>query len=146
MDVVRGNLFSLFCSTWRAVLKMFVRLFRIEASESLDKSLAGAIYKGQNWESETKRALDYLRRPKLVIATRESLFCKIFFTIILLWARKDVEKLFEETVYKYDKEKRRKSETNNSVWNLKSVLTSTILEKSSGTRQVCVSVYFLFWS
>ena len=42
-----GNLFSLFVffSTWRAVLKMFVRLFRIKASESLEKSLAGAIYK-----------------------------------------------------------------------------------------------------
>ena len=48
MDVVRGNLFSLFCSTWRAVLKMFVKLFRIEASESLEKSLAGAIYKGKD--------------------------------------------------------------------------------------------------
>ena len=29
------------------------------------------------------------------------------FGIIMLWARKDVEKLFEETVYKYDKENRR---------------------------------------
>ena len=46
MDDVRGNLFSLFFfPTWRAVLKMFVRLFRIKASESLEKSLAGAIYK-----------------------------------------------------------------------------------------------------
>ena len=40
MDDVTGNLFSLFCSTWRAVLKMFVRL-----CESLEKSLKGAIYK-----------------------------------------------------------------------------------------------------
>ena len=45
MDDVRGNLFSLFCSTSRAVLKMFVRLFRIRASESLKKGLAGTIYK-----------------------------------------------------------------------------------------------------
>ena len=30
MDDVTGNLFSLFFSTWCAVLKMFVRLFRIE--------------------------------------------------------------------------------------------------------------------
>ena len=34
-----------FFSTWRAVLKMFVRLFRIKASESLEKRLAGDIYK-----------------------------------------------------------------------------------------------------
>ena len=46
MDDVRGNLFSwFFFPKWRAVLKMFVRLFRIKASESLEKSLAGAIYK-----------------------------------------------------------------------------------------------------
>ena len=37
-------LFSFF-SKWRAVLKMFVRLFRIKVSESLQKSTAGAIDK-----------------------------------------------------------------------------------------------------
>ena len=44
---------------------MFVRLFRIKASESLEKSLAGAIYKEENGETETKRALDYLGMAKL---------------------------------------------------------------------------------
>ena len=44
-DDVTGNLFSLFCSTWGAVLKMSVRLFRIKAREILEKSLAGTIYK-----------------------------------------------------------------------------------------------------
>ena len=48
MDDVPGNLFSLFCSTWRAVLKMFMRLFQTKASESLEKGLAGAIYKEEN--------------------------------------------------------------------------------------------------
>ena len=48
MDDVTGNLFSLFCSTWRAVLKMFMRLFQTKASESLEKGLAGAIYKEEN--------------------------------------------------------------------------------------------------
>ena len=38
MDNVTGNLFSLFCSTWRVFLKMFVGL-----RESLEKSLKGAI-------------------------------------------------------------------------------------------------------
>ena len=45
MDDATGNLLSLFCSTWFVVLKMFVRLFRIKANESLEKCLAGAIYK-----------------------------------------------------------------------------------------------------
>ena len=48
MDDVTGNLFSLFCSTWRSVLKMFMRLFQTKASESLEKGLAGAIYKEEN--------------------------------------------------------------------------------------------------
>ena len=61
MDDATGNLFSLFCSTWLAVLKMFVRLFRIKASESLEKCLAGAIYKEEKWWNGDKRALAYLR-------------------------------------------------------------------------------------
>ena len=63
MDDVTGNLFSLFCSTWHAVLKMFVRLFRIEASESFGKSLAGAIYKEEKWRNGDQ--VDYLTMPKL---------------------------------------------------------------------------------
>ena len=51
MDDVRGNLFSLFCSKLRAVLEMFVRLFRIKASESLEKRLARAIYKEEKWRN-----------------------------------------------------------------------------------------------
>ena len=43
MDDVTEKLVFFVCSTWRTVLKMFVRLFRIKASESLEKSLAGAI-------------------------------------------------------------------------------------------------------
>ena len=51
MGVVTGNSFSLFCSKWRAVLNMFVRLFRIKLSESLKKSLPEAIYKDENWRN-----------------------------------------------------------------------------------------------
>ena len=56
MDVVTGNLFSLFCLTWRAVLKMFVRLFQIKASESLEKKLARAIYKEEKWRKREKNS------------------------------------------------------------------------------------------
>ena len=109
MDDFTGNLFSLFSSTWRAVLKTFVRLFRIKASESLGKSLARATTKKKNGETETKKALDYLRMPKLQeIFTTVAIVCpryerlvvlKNVFAIILLWVRKlEGEKLFEETV------------------------------------------------
>ena len=58
MDDVTGNLFSLFCSTWRAVLKMFVRLLRIKAIESLGKILAGAITKKKKWRNGDQKAID----------------------------------------------------------------------------------------
>ena len=56
MDIVTGNLFSLFCLTWRAVLKMFVRLFQIKASESHEKKLARAIYKEEKWRKREKNS------------------------------------------------------------------------------------------
>ena len=66
MDDVTRNLFSLFCSTWRAVLKMFVRLLRIKASEILEKSSTGATFKKEKRRlTGTKRALDYFRMLKL---------------------------------------------------------------------------------
>ena len=65
MDDVTRNLFSLFCSTWRAVLKMFVRLFQIKASESLKKRISKSYLKEKNGEKERKRVLYNLRMPKL---------------------------------------------------------------------------------
>ena len=62
IDDVTGNLLSLFCSTRRAVLEMFVRLFRFKVSESL-KIVYQEVFTKKN--GETKRALDYLRMPKL---------------------------------------------------------------------------------
>ena len=38
MDDISGNLFTLFCWTWHVVLKMFLRLFWIKGSESLQKT------------------------------------------------------------------------------------------------------------
>ena len=60
MDDVTQNLFCLFCSTWLAVLKMFVRLFRIKASEILEKSSTGAIYKKQKWRNGDKKSSSLL--------------------------------------------------------------------------------------
>ena len=106
MDDATGNLLSLFCSTWFVVLKMFVRLFRIKANESLEKCLAGAIYKEEKWWNWDKRALDHLRMPKLQeIFTTVAIVCYRYerlavlqnvFAIVLVWARKDVEKRFEK--------------------------------------------------
>ena len=111
---------------------MFVRLFRIEASESLDKSLAGAIYKGQNSEPETKRALDYLRRPKLVIATRESLFCKIFSPLFCFEQEKTL-KNFSKKLYTSKIKKKRRSRDEKQRLGLKKCLNQ---HKSSNSQAV----------
>ena len=61
MDDVTRNLFSLFCSTWRAVLKMFVGLFRIKASEILEKSSTRGNYnRKKNEEKGTKKKNSWL--------------------------------------------------------------------------------------
>ena len=109
---VTGNLFSLFCSTWRAVLKMFMRLFRIKASESLEKKLARTIYKEEKWTKGEKKSSLQLKNASTSykkFSQHRAIVCHRYerlavlqnvFAIILLWARKDVENLFEETVYK----------------------------------------------
>ena len=56
MDDITGYMLSLFCSTLRKVLKMFVRLYRIKASESLEKRLAGVIYKEEKWRNGDKKS------------------------------------------------------------------------------------------
>ena len=114
MDDVTRNLFSLFCSTWRTLLKMFMRLFRIIASEAIQERKMEK--RGQ------KELLTYLRMPKLqeVFTTAADRVSSLdyryetlaivqnVFAIILLWARKDFEKLFEETVYNQVKRKKKK--------------------------------------
>ena len=55
MDDVTGNLFNLFCSKWRAVLKILVRLFRIKqvkASKKVKQELftRGKMEKGKQKE------------------------------------------------------------------------------------------------
>ena len=56
MDNVTRNLFSLSFSTWRAVLEMFVTLFRIKASESFEKKLSRAIYKEEKRRKGEKKS------------------------------------------------------------------------------------------
>ena len=62
MDDVTGNVFSLFCSTWRAILKMFVRLIWIQASENLEKKISKSYlhysyYKEKKMEKRRQKEL-----------------------------------------------------------------------------------------
>ena len=56
IDDVTGNLFFFVLFNMAAVLKMFVRLFRIKASESREKRLGGAIYKDEKWKNGDKKS------------------------------------------------------------------------------------------
>ena len=82
MDDVTRNLFSLWCSTWRAVLWNYFGLKQVKASKSLEKKFRKMEKRTQkepltNWEclnyQESSQKL-----PSCVIATRDSLFCKMF--------------------------------------------------------------------
>ena len=111
-DDVTGNLFYLFCSTWGAVLEMFVRLFRIKASKILEKRWAGAIYKKEKWRKGDKKSSWVLKNSQTykqssqqllscVIATRDSLFCKMFSPLFCFEPENKLKtELFEENVYK----------------------------------------------
>ena len=59
MDDVTGNLFSLFCSTWRTVLKLFVRLFRIKVSESFEKKTYQELFTKNKMEKRREKELFY---------------------------------------------------------------------------------------
>ena len=61
MDEVTRNLFSFSFAQHSAVLKMFVTLFRIEASESFEKNLARAIYKEEIWRNGEKKSSSQLK-------------------------------------------------------------------------------------
>ena len=71
--------------------------------------LARAIYKEEKGETETKRALDYLRMPKLQeILTTGAIACHYcdrlavlqMFALLFYFEEKDIEQLFKETVCK----------------------------------------------
>ena len=83
MDDLTGNLFSLFYLTLARGVENICEIF--SDFENVSQKL---FTKKKNGETRIKRALDYLRIPKLqeiftivakcVIATGDSLFCKMF--------------------------------------------------------------------
>ena len=89
------NLFSLFCSTWRAVLKMVVRLFWIKASESLDKNLARAIYKEEKWRKGERKSPLQLKQLEIF---RDSMFCKMF-SPLFCFVQENTSKNFSKKLY-----------------------------------------------
>ena len=114
MDDIRGNLFFCCFVQHRAWFWRCLRdYFGLKQVKALKKSLAGATVvftKKKNGETETKRALDYSRMPKLQeIFMTVAIVChryerlavlQIVFATILLWTRNDVGNFFKETVYK----------------------------------------------
>ena len=116
MDEVMENLFFLYCSTWHAVSKIFVRFFQIKQVKASKKVEQELFTKKENGKTETKRVLENAytvckktsqQLPSCVIfATRVSLFCKIF-SAFLLWANEDVENLLKKLFTSKIRKKRR---------------------------------------
>ena len=120
VDYVTGNLF---CSTWRAGLKMLVWLFRIKKLKPW-KTLSRSYL--QRRKIEKRRQIEFsdnLRMPKLqaswIIATRDSLFYKKLSPLFCFEQVKTLKnfskKLFTSKTNKIKEE----AETNSSVWDLK---------------------------
>ena len=109
MNDITRNLFSLFCSTWHAVLKMLVRLFRIEASESYGKKFSRSYLQGRKMEKRrpkklltTWQCLNYKKSsqqlPSCVFATRDSLFCKMF-SLLFFFEQEKTVRIFSKKLY-----------------------------------------------
>ena len=89
---------------------------------------------------------EILTTAATVFHMRDLQFCKMFSPLFCFEQEKTL-KNFSKKLYTNTIKKREEAETKNSVSNFKNALKlAQILEPSSGTRQVCVSVYFLFWS
>ena len=76
---------------------------------------------------------------------RDSLFCKCFCHYSAL-SKKRRWKSIRRNRIKQDKEKKKKQGWKIALGHKKCLKLAQILQQSSGTRQVCVSVFFLFWS
>ena len=124
MDDVTRNMFSLFCSTWRAVLKMFVGLFRIKASEILEKSSTGGNYnRKKKWrKGDKKKTLDYFRMPKLreifttaaiVFHRYERLAVLQMFSPLFCFEQEKTLKNFSKKLYTSKIKKKRRSRDKN---------------------------------
>ena len=122
MDDVTRNLFCLFCSTWHGmVLKIFVRLFWLKASEILKKVQQELFARKKNGEMGQKELLTTLeclnykkssqQLPLCFIAMRDSPFCKMFLPLFCLEQEKTL-KNFSKKLYtlKIKKRTRRRDE------------------------------------
>ena len=117
MADVTENLFWLFCSTLRVVLKMFVRLFWVKASESL-KKISRSYLQRRKMEKQrqkepftTRECLNYKKSSQLLPLCchwYEIRCCGNVLAIILLWGRKDIEN-FSKKLYTHKMKNKRRS-------------------------------------
>ena len=126
IDDVTRSLVCLFCSTWRAVLKMFVRLLRIKASWILRKKFNRSYLqetkmekRGQKELLTTLECLNYKKSlPSCFIASRDSPFSKMF-SPLFCFAQEKALKNFSKKLYTINIKKKEEEETKSSAWNLK---------------------------
>ena len=102
---------------------MFVRLFRIKASEILEKCSTGAIYKKRKMEKRGQKehltALECLNYKKSLIAMRDSPFCKMFLPLFGFEQGRTLKNVSKKLYTIKIKKKKKETETNSSPWNLK---------------------------
>ena len=118
IDYVTGNLFFVFVQHGARFWTCLWDYFGLKQVKAWTRFSRSYFTNKENGETKTKRALDYLRMPKLQeIFTKYAIVCHRYerldvlqnvFAIILLWARKDVEN-FSKKLYTSKIKNKRKS-------------------------------------
>ena len=127
MADVTENLFWLFCSTLRVVLKMFVRLFRVKASESL-KKISRTYLQRRKMEKQRQKepfttweCLNYkkssIQFPSCVIGTRLAVL-QMFLPLFCFEEEKTL-KIFQRNCTHVKWRIKEEAETNISIWDWK---------------------------
>ena len=126
MADVTENLFWLFCSTLRVVLKMFVRLFWVKASESL-KKISRSYLQRRKMEKQrqkepftTRECLNYKKSsqllPSCVIGTRFAVV-QMFLPLFCFGDEKTL-KIFQRNCTHIKWRIKEEAETNISIWDI----------------------------
>ena len=128
MDDVRGNLFPLFCSTWRG-FENVCEIISDQSRRKPGKKVSRRYLQRRKMENQRQKELlttwerlNYKKSsqqlPSCVIATRVSLFCKMFSPLFCFEQEKTL-KNFSKKLYTNMLKKREEAGTKNTVWNLK---------------------------
>ena len=129
---------------WKCLWDYF-GLKQVKSSNKVQQGLFSR-KKKEETGTTTLECLNYKKSskqlPSCFIAMRDSPFCKMFLLLFCFEQKKTLKNILKKLYTIKIKEKKRIKEKS-SAWGLKKMpKLAQILQQSSGTRQVCVSIFF----